>query len=91
MTPSPAPPFDSAYLALLQKGQGSSNGFAYVDSQTPSAFQSHLIERLYAREFGAGRSLNGGSCVGDPPLNDDERRTFVRWVDLGAPYRGVTP
>jgi hypothetical protein len=91
LTPSPAPPFDSAYLALLQKGQGSSNGFAYVDSQTPSAFQSHLIERLYAREFGAGRSLNGGSCVGDPPLNDDERRTFVRWVDLGAPYRGVTP
>ncbi|MBI3201029.1 MAG: PD40 domain-containing protein [Myxococcales bacterium] len=91
LTPHPSPPFDAAYLALLQQGSGSGSTFAYVDSQTPSAHQSHLIERLYGRELGAARSLGGKSCVGEPPLNDDERSTFVRWVDLGAPYRGVTP
>jgi len=91
LTPSSAPPFDAAYLALLQQGSGSGSSFAYVDSQTPSAFASHLIERLYGRELGAARSLGGKSCVGEPPLSDEERSTFVRWVDLGAPYRGVTP
>lgn len=91
LAPSSSPPFDGAYLALLRKGPGSAGGFAYVDALTPSAFQSHLIERLYARELGAARSLEGGSCVGEPPLSDDERSTFVRWVDLGAPYRGVSP
>lgn len=79
--PKPAAPFDAAYLALLE----------HVDDETPSAFRSYLIERLYGRELGASRTLGGQSCPGEPPLSADERLTFVRWVDLGAPYRGGGP
>lgn len=91
LTVAPAPPFDTAYLALLSVGPGSASGYAYVDAKTPSAHQSYLIERLFGRELGAPRSLDGQACLGEPPLDDAERLSFVRWVDLGAPYRGAAP
>jgi hypothetical protein len=30
-------------------------------------------------------------CPGDPPLDADERLTFIRWVDAGAAYRSAPP
>jgi hypothetical protein len=91
LAPKSAPPFDAAYVALLAAGSGSGGGYAYVDARTPSAAQSHLIERLFQQELGADRVLGSASCVGEPPLSELERRTFVRWVDLGAPYREGAP
>lgn len=79
LTAKPAAPFDTAYLALFGD---------YVDATTPSARKSVLIERLYARELDAPAALVGKGCPGEPALSDAERLTFVRWVDLGAPYRG---
>lgn len=75
--------FDTAYEALLASGD-------YVDAEGSSAWSSHLIERLYGRELGAPRELSG-SCAGEPPLDEEERLVFVRWIDLGAPYRGGEP
>lgn len=28
------------------------------------------------------------TCRGDPPLDDEERMAIIRWVDVGAAYRG---
>jgi hypothetical protein len=82
--------FDTAYEALLAPGAGSGGGRRYVDEVGSSAYQSHLTERIYGRELGAPKTLTG-SCPGKPPLSDDERLRFVRWMDLGAAYRGVAP
>jgi hypothetical protein len=84
------PAFDQAYEQLLQPGPGSAGGQRYVDERGSSAFGSYLIERIYQRELGAPRELDGG-CPGEPPLSDAERLSFVRWVDLGATYRGTAP
>ena len=53
-----------------------------------SAWSSYLIELIYGRELGAPRALSA-PCPGDPPLSDDERMVFVRWIDSGAVYRGA--
>ena len=59
-----------------------------MDERGSSARRSALIERLYGRELDAPQVLNG-ACLGEPPLSDDERLLFVRWVELGAVYRGT--
>ncbi|HQY60139.1 MAG: hypothetical protein IPF92_16725 [Myxococcales bacterium] len=80
--------FDTAYEALLAPGVGSGNGKRYVDEPGSSAFTSHLTERIYGRELGAPRAGVGAACTGSPALSDSERLVFVRWIDLGATYRG---
>ncbi len=72
--------FDTAYLALAP----------YVDLVGTSARRSPLLERLLGRELDAPGTVDG-ACPGDPPLSDDEVLTVVRWLDLGAPYRGGAP
>lgn len=86
----PTASFDTAYEALLAPGPGSVDGRKYVDEAGSSAFGSFLLERILGRELGAPRALDG-ACPGVPPLSEDERLVFVRWVDLGATYRGVAP
>lgn len=83
----PTADFDAAYEALLSPGEGSAGGRRYVDEAGTSARSSYLIERIYGRELDAPRAL-GGACLGDPALSEEERLTFVRWIDLGAAYRG---
>ena len=89
LVPVPTTWFDTAYEALLRPGGGSAGGRAYVDEAGTSAYGSYLIERIYGRELGAPRLLNG-ACPGDPVLTAEERRTMVRWIDLGALYRGAS-
>lgn len=86
----PTADFDSAYEALLAPGSGSGGGRKYVDEGGSSARRSHLVERLYGLELDAPRALLG-ACPGAPPLSDEERLIFVRWIDLGALYRGAAP
>ena len=90
LVPAPTAEFDTAYEALLAPGTGSGVRWRYVDAAGASAYTSYLIERIYGRELGASRTLDG-ACPGDPPLDDGERLTIVRWVDLGAVYRGAVP
>ncbi len=86
----PTASFDSAYEALLAVGPGSGGGRRYVDEAGASARSSYLVERIYGRELDAPRPL-GAACPGDPPLGEEERLTIVRWIELGAVYRGVAP
>jgi len=90
LAPTPTEHFDAAYEALLAKGSGSGGGGEYVDGRGSSARRSHLIERIYGRELDAPRELTG-SCEGNPPLSDEERMQLVRWIELGAVYRGMAP
>jgi len=50
---------------------------AYVDEAGSSAQNSLLIKRIKA------------GCPGDPPLSPEEILTIVRFIDLGAVYRGA--
>lgn len=68
-----------------------------VETREMLSSKSFLIEKLVGRELGAPRSLGetarselGGHHAGAPhpaedPLGWEERLTFVRWIDLGAP------
>lgn len=76
LDPKPTNGFDSAYEALLGE---------LVPSH---ARESVVVERLYGRELDAPKPLSG-ACPGVPPLSLDERLLFVRWIDLGAAYRGA--
>jgi len=67
--------FDTSYEALLSR-------------VGPSAYKSYLLERIMGKELGAPRMLDG-TCTGDPALNGDEVLLLIRWVDMGAVYRGV--
>jgi hypothetical protein len=87
----PTASFDTAYEALLAPGEGSGGDRKYVDDSDASAYSSYLIERIYGRELGAPRASAGRGCPGEPPLSAEERLRFVRWIDLGAAYRGDTP
>jgi hypothetical protein len=90
LEPTPTSQFDAAYEAIMQPGDGSAGGSEYVDASGSSARRSYLIERVYGRELDARRSLDG-ECKGDPALSEDERLVLVRWIELGASYRGEVP
>ena len=78
----------SAYEALLQAGGAKTNGgFRYVDALQASAYESSLIETIFGRELGA-TGIVTGACPAPSLLSDEERLLFVRWIDMGAPYRG---
>jgi hypothetical protein len=56
------------------------------------AVRSYLIEKLYGRELKAERKLEGEAPHPRRiPLTDKEKLTFVRWIDLGAPFKGFVP
>lgn len=84
--PSPSG-FDTAYEALLVSGEGSGGGRRYVDEAGASARNSYLMERLLGRELDAPRAVMG-VCLGNPPLSLEEQLQVVRWIELGALYRG---
>lgn len=86
----PTASFDTAYEALLATGVGSGGGRRYVDDRTPSARASVLVEHLTGSELDAPAPLSR-ACPGEPPLDDAERLTIVRWIELGALYRGTGP
>ncbi len=84
--PSPSG-FDTAYEALLGLGEGSGGGRRYVDEAGASARNSFLMERLLGRELDAPRAVTG-VCQGNPPLSLEEQLQVIRWIELGALYRG---
>lgn len=72
--------FQGGYMALQP----------FVNSIESSAHKSYLMERILGRELGAGRRLTG-ACLGEPVLSSEEQLVFIRWIDMGATYRGVAP
>lgn len=82
--------FDTAYESLLAEGPGSGGGRKYVDEAGSSARTSYLVELMLGRELDAPRDLET-PCFGDPPLTEAEKLTIIRWIDMGAVYRGGNP
>ncbi|MCC6899276.1 MAG: PD40 domain-containing protein [Polyangiaceae bacterium] len=78
--------YSVAYEALLDPTR------SLVDADTGSAFRSHLIERLTGNELGAKRKLPHAAAHpgehGAATLSKTELLTLVRWLDLGASFRG---
>jgi hypothetical protein len=93
LTTDPAPSFNRNYESLLE---GAENGSGrYVHSG--KARTSPLVWRLYGRNTSRpwdGMAASGQAVAqmppdGSPALTDDERRTFVEWIDLGAQWAGI--
>ncbi len=70
----------------------------YVAEREALAIESYLVEKLYGREMRAPRPLSGDfphpsadlirrTGVAVKPLDDLERLTVARWIDLGAVFR----
>ncbi len=83
--------WSGAYEALTDAGDGSGNGFAYVDPLSGSAQTSFLAEVLLGRELGAPRDVQPGGCPGGSAMSLTEIATLMRWMDLGASYVGIAP
>ncbi|OGQ17943.1 MAG: hypothetical protein A2138_02235 [Deltaproteobacteria bacterium RBG_16_71_12] len=95
LSSTPTQHFTRSYEALLAPGEGSSGGRALVDDDAGRARASFLIELLTGRELDAPRALR--RMRAPPPdlmpgahrLSDDELLTLVRWIELGATFRGL--
>jgi hypothetical protein len=85
LEPRPTGRYDVAYESLVARGNGSANGFRYVDVLGATARGSFLVERLLGRELDAPRAVEiTTSHRGEPPLDDDELRSIARWIESGA-------
>lgn len=95
LTGAPTAHFTQSYEHLLRAGVGSGGGRAYVDDGEGRARSSYLIERLTGVELDAPRALPEGSTRhppadrGSEALTDDELLVLIRWIDLGATFRGI--
>jgi hypothetical protein len=92
LTSAPTRYYNDAYETLMQLEDAASANYGrkkYVDERNAMAVRSYLIEKLYGRELKADRQLSGETPhPQNVPLTDDEKLTFVRWIDLGAPFKG---
>lgn len=85
--------FNRTYGSLLASKQEPLQG-KYV--HPGKARTSPLIWRLYGRntsrpwdEVGSGKTVTPMPPDGAPVLTDDEKRTFVEWIDMGALWDGI--
>lgn len=87
--------FTRAYESLLAPGSGSGNDRAYVDDGDGRARTSHLVELVSGAELDAPRPLAAAGVPhpapgqGAGPLDEDELLTVIRWIELGATFRGA--
>ena len=83
--------FSGSYEALTAAGTASQNGFAYVDPDSSEGRTSYLAEVLLAKEQLAPRTFDSQGCPAPGRLNLMDLETILRWLDLGASYRGIGP
>jgi hypothetical protein len=95
LTDKPTRHYNDAYESLMQLEDPASGDYTrkkYVDERNALAIRSYLIEKLYGREMKAPRPLKGESPhPKNNPLTEEEKLTLVRWVDIGAPFKGFVP
>ncbi len=88
------PAVSRSYQVLLDGVQNANGRHVHPGE----ARTSPLIWRLYGRNTsrpwdrvqGAGQGVGRMPPDGSPDLSGDERRTFVEWIDLGAPWGAAT-
>ncbi|MFV1965494.1 MAG: hypothetical protein ACC628_08745 [Pirellulaceae bacterium] len=95
--------FNQAYENLMQLEDPESGWYGrkrYVSERDALAIESYLIEKIYGRELKAPRELTGDAPHPSPalfrehglepaPLSDGDRMLMVRWIDMGATFRGA--
>lgn len=90
LTSTPTRHYTDAYETLLEPGEGSASGFRWVDARGLRGRASHLVERIWGREYDAPRELTGVCPPADAPqLSVEEKQTITRWIELGAAFVGV--
>jgi len=89
-------PFNRAYEALLTGEPAEARGpWRGRFVQPGQARTSPLVWRLFARntsrpwDAAAGEKRDWPGRCGAHRLTDDEKRTFVEWIDLGALWDGI--
>lgn len=83
--------FSGSYEALTAPGTASRGGFAYTDPTSSSARTSYLAEVIIGADLGAPRSFDSAGCDAPQQLTLMELGSLMRWMDLGASYRGRAP
>ena len=85
--------FNQTYENLLASAADTAQGKYVWPGQ---ARTSSLIWRLYGRntsrpwdEMGSVKTPGQMPPAGAPALTDDEKRTFVEWIDMGALWDGI--
>jgi hypothetical protein len=95
--------YNQAYESLMQLEDPDSKWFGrkrFVSERNALAIESYLIEKIYGRELKAPRELTGDAPHPSPalfrehgldpaPLTDAQRMLLVRWIDMGATFRGI--
>jgi hypothetical protein len=95
--------YNLAYESLMQleePGSGWYGNKRYVSERNALAIESYLIEKLFGRELKAPRELTGDAPHPSPalfrehglqpaPLTEAQRMLLVRWIDMGATFRGT--
>lgn len=89
--------FNRAYESLLAADDSSGNiGFSGKYVHPGKARTSPLVWHVFGRNTSrpwdgdaANRSIKTIPTGELEPLSDDERRTFVEWVDMGAMWSGI--
>jgi hypothetical protein len=82
LSDAPTAFFTESYEHLLAPGR------SLVDTASGTARRSHLVERLVGEELDAPRELPSAEPHPSTPLSDDELATIIRWIELGASFRG---
>jgi len=83
--------FSGSYEALTAPGTASGNGYSYVDPVSSRATTSYLAEMLRHKDLDAPRAYDASGCNCGHEMSLTELATMMRWMDLGARYRGVAP
>ncbi|MBW1649582.1 MAG: hypothetical protein JRJ44_02670 [Deltaproteobacteria bacterium] len=94
--------YNEAYENLMQLQNPQSGWYShkkYIEERGALAIKSYLIEKVYGKELKAPRKLSGDTPhpsmelikkynLNITPLNQKEKLTLVRWVDMGAAFMG---
>lgn len=92
LTGTPTKAYTAAYENLLRPGNGSADGFEYVDARGLRARRSFLAEKIMNREYEAPRTLlQPCPPPGSPGLTAEEKATLIRWIEFGAAFVGAPP
>jgi|GEM_PF-1048388 len=94
--------YTKSYESLQQLEDPQSGAYhrkKYLSERNALAVESYLIEKLYGRELKAPRQLSGDyphpsmalvkhRGVSVSPLTEEDKMLLVRWIDLGATFKG---
>ncbi len=88
---TPQGPWLTSYRSLHQLEDPASGNQAnkrYINEREGLSSESYLIEKLMGKELRAPQALETPGVPHVPELTDEELLSLIRWIDLGATFRG---